>query len=72
LSHAERWRACESALHQQTVRVYELSCARVHVDSTRASASAQVSDEGLLQFGHGKDDRPDLPQGKVMPAVLDP
>jgi transposase len=31
-----------------------------------------VSPEGLFQFGHSKDYRPDLPQVKVMQAVLDP
>ena len=45
---------------------------RVHVDSTSASAYASVSDEGLFQFGHSNDHRPDLPQVKVMQAVLDP
>jgi transposase len=72
LSRDERWSAFESALNQQTVRVYDLSCARVHVDSTSASAYATVSEEGLFQFGHSKDYRPDLPQVKVMQAVLDP
>ena len=38
LSHDERWGAFESALKQHTVRVYDLSTARVHVDSTSASA----------------------------------
>ena len=27
---------------------------------------------GLCQCGHSKDDRPDVPQVKVMQAVLDP
>src|SRR5919204_1798942 len=45
---------------------------RIHVDSTTASAYASVSPEGLFQFGHSKDYRPDLPQVKVMQAVLDP
>ena len=36
------------------------------------SAYATVSDGGLFQFGHSKDYRPDLPQVKVMQAVLDP
>jgi transposase len=54
------------------VRVYDLSTARVHVDSTSASAYATVTAGGLFQFGHSKDDRPDLPQVKVMQAVLDP
>jgi len=72
LSHDERWEAFESALNQHTVRVYALSTERVHVDSTSAKAYATVSDGGLFQFGHSKDYRPDLPQVKVMQAVLDP
>jgi transposase len=72
LSHNERWGAFESALNQHTVRVYDLSPQRVHVDSTSASVYATVSDRGLFQFGHSKDYRPDLPQVKVMQAVLDP
>src|SRR6266436_478904 len=72
LSHDERWGAFESGLNQHTVRVYALSTERVHVDSTSANAYATVSDGGLFQFGHSKDDRPDLPQVKVMQAVLDP
>src|SRR5262249_15381818 len=72
LSHDERWGAFEAALNQHTVRVYDLSPARVHSDSTSARAYAPVSDGGLFQFGHSKDYRPDLPQIKVMQAVLDP
>src|SRR5262244_3485667 len=72
LSDDERWSAFEAALNQHTVRVYDLSTARVHVDSTSASAYATVSEGGLFQFGHSKDERPDLPQVKVMQAVLDP
>src|SRR3989454_6317926 len=72
LSEDTRWAAFESALNQYTVRVYDLSTARVHVDSTSASAYATVTERGLFQFGHSKDYRPDLPQVKVMQAVLDP
>jgi len=72
LSDDTRWGAFESALNQHTVRVYDLSTARVHVDSTSASAYATVTAGGLFQFGHSKDYRPDLPQVKVMQAVLDP
>jgi transposase len=66
------WTAFESALNQHLVRVYDLPTQRVHVDSTSASAYTSVSEEGLFQFGHSKDHRPDLPQVKVMQAVLDP
>jgi len=67
-----RWAAFASALNQHTVRVYALPTARVHVDSTSASAYTTVSENGLLQFGQSKDYRPDLPHVKVMLAVLDP
>jgi transposase len=72
LSDDTRWTAFESALNPHLVRVYDLATARVHVDSTSASAYASVSDGGLFQFGHSKDHRPDVPQVKVMQAVLDP
>ena len=72
LSDDTRWAALESALNPHTVRVYDLATARVHVDSTSASVSAPVREGGLFQLGHSKAYRPDLPQVKVMPAVLDP
>lgn len=72
LSDDTRWAQLESTLNQHTVRVYALPTERIHVDSTSASAYASVTDEGLFQFGHSKDHRPDLPQVKVMQAVLDP
>ena len=67
-----RWAAFASALNQHTVRVYELPTERVHVDSTSANAYTTVTEHGLFPFGHSKDYRPDLPQVKVMQAVLDP
>jgi transposase len=72
LSDDLRWAQFESALNQHTVRVYDLNGERIHVDSTTASAYATVNEVGLFQFGHSKDHRPDLPQVKVMQAVLDP
>jgi transposase len=72
LSDDARGTQFESPLNQHTVRVYDLSTKRMHVDSTTASAYASVSDGGLFQFGHSKDYRPDLPQLKVMQAVLEP
>ena len=72
LSDDARWRQFENAFNQHILRVYDLACQRVHVDSTTASAHSLVSEGGLFQFGHSKDHRPDLPQVKVMQAVLDP
>jgi transposase len=72
LSDDTRWAAFAAALNQHTVRVDDLSTARVHVESTSASAYAMVTEGGLFQCGHSKDERPDLPHVKVMQAVLDP
>lgn len=72
LSDDTRWAAFESAFNQHLIRVYDLRSERIHVDSTSVSAYTSVSEEGLFQFGHSKDQRPDLPQVKIMQAVLDP
>ncbi|NTV47154.1 MAG: IS1634 family transposase [Chlorobiales bacterium] len=72
LSDDEKWNAFEMALGQTLVRVYDLRPNRVRLDSTAASGYAQVTPDGLFQFGHSKDHRPDLPQVKVQLAALDP
>lgn len=72
LSDDQRWRSFETSLNRQTIRVYDLSPQCVRVDGTTVSSYGVVTEEGLLQFGHSKDHRPDLPQLKVMQAVLDP
>jgi len=72
LSDDACWQAFERALNQNLLRVYDLSAERVRLDSTTASGYWAVSEDGLLQFGHSKDHRPDLPQVKVMLASLDP
>jgi transposase len=72
LSDDQRWASFETSLNRQTIRVYDLSPQCVRVDGTTVSSYGTVTEEGLLQFGHSKDHRPDLPQLKVMQAVLDP
>jgi transposase len=72
LSHDGPWHAFEGVFTQQWLRVYALQPERVRLDSTTASGYWRVTEDGLLQFGHRKDHRPDLPQVKVMLAVLDP
>lgn len=54
------------------LRVYEVHPKRVHVDSPSASGYGTGTEDGLFQFGHSKDHRPDLPQVQGMQAVLDP
>src|SRR5713101_8153432 len=72
LAEPEQWQRFETALNQRIIRVYQLNPQRVRLDSTTASGYWSVSDDGLFQFGHSKDYRPDLPQLKVMLSALDP
>jgi transposase len=72
LSRGDAFAALERALNQQTLRVYQLPLDLVRLDATTANSYADVlSEQGLLQFGHSKDD-PDRPQLKIAAAVLDP
>jgi len=72
LSDDAAWVACEGAFNQSILRVYDLTPTTVRVDGTSASGYWEVSADGLFQFGHSKDHRPDQPQLKVMLATLDP
>src|SRR3954462_4560060 len=72
LSRGTAFAALEHDLNQHTVRVYQLPTELVRLDATTANSYADVlSEQGLLQFGHSKDD-PDRPQFKIAAAVLDP
>jgi transposase len=67
-----RWAAFEGALNQHLLRVYDLQPERVRLDSTTASGYWSVTEDGLFQFGHSQDHRPNLPQVKAMPSALKP
>src|SRR4051794_820163 len=72
LSASDSFRILERDLNQQTIRVYQLPTDTVRIDATTANSYADVlTEEGLLQFGHSKDD-PDRPQLKIAAGVLDP
>ena len=72
VSDATRWSAFAGALHQHTWRVYDLPPACVRRDRTTANGPWSVTEDGLCQFGHSQDHRPDLPQVKIMGSALDP
>src|SRR5262249_5224608 len=72
LGDGEAFATVERDLNQHTLRVYDLPTDTVRIDATTANSYAEVlSEQGLLQFGHSKDD-PDRPQFKIAAAVLDP
>jgi len=68
----ENWRLLDCDMTQGILRVYDLKGNLIRLDSTSGSGYWQVTEDGLFQFGHSKDHRPDLPQFKVMLATLDP
>jgi transposase len=72
LADDENWRKFEADVNRHTFRVYDMKPRRVRVDSTSISGYWTVTADGLFQFGHSKDHRPDLPQLKVMLSALDP
>jgi transposase len=72
LSDDARWVRFEQACAQTLIRTYALVPTVSRVDSTTASGYGTVTPDGLFQFGHSKDHRPDLPQVKINLATLDP
>jgi transposase len=68
----EKWQLFDCDMTQGIVRVYDLKGNLIRLDSTSGSGYWKVTEDGLFQFGHSKDHRPDLPQFKVMLATLDP
>lgn len=72
LAAADSFAALERDLNRHTIRVYHLPTDTIRYDTTTANSYADVlSERGLLQFGHSKDD-PTRPQIKIAAGVLDP
>lgn len=72
LGSDRQWEAFESDLNRQILRVYDLRPKQIRIDSSTAKRFVKVTPDGLFQFGHSKDGRPDLPQIKVNMSSLDP
>jgi transposase len=66
------WVPLEADLWQVHCDVYALPVERVRLDATTSCGYHTVTDVGLMQLGHSKDHRPDLPQVKLMAAVAEP
>jgi transposase len=72
LSDPTVWARLEADLWQSTRDVYELPVERIRLDSTTSYGYHTVTEGGLMQLGHSKDHRPDLPQLKLMAAAAEP
>jgi transposase len=71
LSKPKYWHQIERDLNARSIEVYALPQDMIRCDATTVSGAHEVTAEGLLQFGHSKDD-PTRPQIKVMMGSLDP
>ena len=72
LSDPMVWARLEADLWQSTGNVYELPVERIRLDSTTRYGYHTVTEGGLMQLGHSKDHRPDLPPLKLMAAAAEP
>jgi transposase len=72
LSPPQTWAGLEADLWRTTCDVYALPVERIRLDSTTAYGFHTATDGGLMQRGHSKDHRPDLPQLKLMAAAAEP
>src|SRR5262245_17097550 len=69
---AADWDGIESSLFYSCFDVYELPRQAFHLDTTTSCGYHAIEPGGLMQLGHSKDHRPDLPQLKIMAAVTHP
>jgi transposase len=66
------WPELEADLWEGTCQVYQLPLECIRLDSTTSYGYHRVTEEGIMQHGHSKDHRPDLPQLKLMAAAAQP
>src|SRR2546423_2871677 len=71
LSKPAHWHPIERDLNARSIEVHALPQDVIRCDATTVSGDHEVTEGGLLQFGHSKDD-PTRPQLKVMMGSLDP
>src|SRR2546425_851099 len=71
LSKPAYWHQIERDLNARSIEVHALPQDVIRCDATTVSGEHEVTDGGLVQFGHSKDD-PTRPQIKVMLGALDP
>ena len=69
---AADWHTLEADLWTASCEVYEVPVEQCRLDATTSFGYHTVTEDGLMQYGHSKDHRPDLPQLKLMAAAALP
>jgi transposase len=70
--HDTDWPDAEAKLWNATCEVYEVPLDCVRLDTTTSCGYHTIESGGVMQLGHSKDHRPDLPQLKLMAAAAQP
>lgn len=70
--HEGDWETFERDTWQATCEVFRIPTVGFRLDSTSSFGYHDTTDDGLMQYGHSKDHRPDLPQLKLMAAAAQP
>jgi transposase len=70
--HDADWQDLETDLWKASCEVYEIPVEQCRLDATTSYGYHTTEPDGLMQYGHSKDHRPDLPQLKLMAAAALP
>jgi transposase len=70
--HDADWASLEADLWSASCEVYDIPVEQRRLDATTSYGYHTVKPDGLMQYGHSKDHRPDLPQLKLMAAAALP
>src|SRR4051794_17665786 len=70
--HDADWPALEGGLWEASCEVYDVPLECVRLDATTSCGYHDSTPDGIMQLGHSKDHRPDLPQLKLMAAAAQP
>ena len=71
LSQDLAWEKVEASLWAAAFEVHELPIDKVRLDATTCAGYHEVIENGLMQLGHSKQHRPDLPQLKIMAGAVE-
>ncbi len=71
LSNRAYWTKIEDDLNKRSLEVYDLKAGIIRNDATTVTVDGEITEDGLVQYGHSKDNAK-LPQIKLMTACVDP
>jgi transposase len=71
ISQDVAWELIEQDLWKATIEVHELPAQKIRIDATTCTGYHCIDENGIMQLGHSKQHRPDLPQLKIMAGAIE-